>query len=836
MGLLIKLKNGDTSLKSLKFGHDRPGGGDSNQPYIKNPIDRPDTPTLNSDFLLRGGISTPLNALEDVARLTKYFFDYRNPSGLLFTAKQNLLSRTAVKTEASYGAAYNGGGVNEGIYTPLSTLAQAGVVAFGGHLNKQGLDPTGTFTGAIADSNIVKLKQAGLNVSELSEGPVLAINRYQDIAYNNNREDKNFEDPESPLFISYKSVYDSYLNNPTGKTYVLGEKSTPKGNSLYTNRLLKLRDVTGLNLTSPTEYGNVLYSYKGGPNSILGFGTTDINFATGNDGQVALRTNALRDLLGAYGEESRLKRKDPYFQTSIIFGNLYSSKPGVSLLYSSSFMGSPYYDSTNIFGGEDYKDFVKTHLGYQSFQSWVQNFVSPNRSNENPKTYLTKNPHLPATGSFQSFIAVTTASIAYENLTGKNVVNNLEKEGRKSWEYIGDRSVYDPGTLDPRTDLPTYLTKGDIEVNPVTRNKDLAKYFSPINQKLDQSNRELITDPIYDPKTGTFYSTDLNGKLLGKFDPALMNKMLEKTTSETWNYTGSKSHGNGYLANLDKNAGYYIQNNVVQFKINQYTRGIAPDFRVTDRATRGFNDYTSSKSNGYTYGGYDVITKDSTDYGGKILDKIYYSSDEKRQSKSLLADKDDLIDFSFRIIDPTKPSSPVVLLDFRAYIDQFSDSYSNEWKAQTYMGRAEKQYKYNSFDRSISLGFTVAAENKDHLDEMYRQLNVLASTIAPKYTSQGYMAGVLHQLRVGNYIWDQWGILQGLTYEITDESPWEIDKPKQLPYYIKVTGVKFTPIHVFRPQAILTGGNLFGKPTLFPGPINSMAQRYIYQEDGGKPN
>ena len=31
MGLLIKLKNGDTSLKSLKFGNDRPGGGDSGQ-------------------------------------------------------------------------------------------------------------------------------------------------------------------------------------------------------------------------------------------------------------------------------------------------------------------------------------------------------------------------------------------------------------------------------------------------------------------------------------------------------------------------------------------------------------------------------------------------------------------------------------------------------------------------------------------------------------------------------------------------------------------------------------------------------------------------------------
>ena len=32
MGLLIKLQDGDTALKSLKFGNDRPGGGSSNQP------------------------------------------------------------------------------------------------------------------------------------------------------------------------------------------------------------------------------------------------------------------------------------------------------------------------------------------------------------------------------------------------------------------------------------------------------------------------------------------------------------------------------------------------------------------------------------------------------------------------------------------------------------------------------------------------------------------------------------------------------------------------------------------------------------------------------------
>jgi len=139
MGLL-DLK---TDLKSLRYGQDTPGGGDSGQPYIKSKI--PEGLTSKSpDFLLRNGYLAPRDALTDVARLTKMFFDLKSPNGLLFTAKQNVLSNSAVRTQTS-------GVLNEGIYTPLSTLAQAGVVAFGGHLNKQGVNPFGQ-TGAYANN------------------------------------------------------------------------------------------------------------------------------------------------------------------------------------------------------------------------------------------------------------------------------------------------------------------------------------------------------------------------------------------------------------------------------------------------------------------------------------------------------------------------------------------------------------------------------------------------------------------------------------------------------------------------------------------------------------
>jgi len=145
---LLDLK---TDLKSLRFGKDRKGGGNSGQPYIKTGI--PETPFEEAitspigvnDFLLRGGLNAVTDTAEDVLRLGKMFTSLRSPSGLLFTAKQNLLSRTAVRTQTSSF-------LNEGTYTPLSTLAQAGVNAFGGHLNKQGINPFAE-TGAYSNNN-----------------------------------------------------------------------------------------------------------------------------------------------------------------------------------------------------------------------------------------------------------------------------------------------------------------------------------------------------------------------------------------------------------------------------------------------------------------------------------------------------------------------------------------------------------------------------------------------------------------------------------------------------------------------------------------------------------
>jgi hypothetical protein len=154
------------------------------------------------------------------------FFDTKAPNGVLFIAKQNLLSRLGVKTQAG----------GQEIYLPTSTLAQAGVSAFGLHFYKQGLNPIPI----PSNSPIISL------------GPLGAISPTGNI-------------------ITYSQVV------PVGN-------KTPTDNTTF-NRLFQLFDVKILNKPNIYSGNNIsplnngILQYGGGPGSILGIGRTNIRFA-----------------------------------------------------------------------------------------------------------------------------------------------------------------------------------------------------------------------------------------------------------------------------------------------------------------------------------------------------------------------------------------------------------------------------------------------------------------------------------------------------------------------------------------------------------------------------
>ena len=223
----------------------------------------------------------------------------------------------------------------------------------------------------------------------------------------------------------------------------------------------------------------------------------------------------------------------------------------------------------------------------------------------------------------------------------------------------------------------------------------------------------------------------------------------------------------------------------------------------------------------------------------KINSFPLYKSGVVTQDKA----KNDLVKFRIGIIQNDNPAEKV-FIHFRALLDGMSDSYSADWAGDSLMGRGEKFYRYNGFERSISLGWTVVAQSKDELIPMYQKLNYLASTLAPDYSkSSGYMRGNLATLTVGGYLYEQPGIITGLSYNVPEESPWEIAIPtlggadknnkiksdksvKEMPHMIKVSGFKFIPIHEFVPSVQKNSFDSNGKLSKFG------QERYISLKNG----
>ena len=311
MPRLLNIRTNLSDYQAPKYGYDRRGAGPRNtnasgQPYeVENipkrsfntsDFGKSTGPQISEDFLLRGGTLVPERIAKDVSRLEKMFFDTRSPNGLSFIAKQEVLSRTGVNVLATSTNSAdinnkNRRAFNNGAYLPTSTLAQAAVNPLGGHLLKQGLDPTAD-TGP--DGGIL--------------GGVL-----------NDLFNLNIQDP---------------LGNPTYFSTVAYREKTNNNTSSRLVGFLK-NNLNGKN--GSTE----LYNYSGGPGSILGVGKTRINIL--NDQRTG-RNNAILDNSNFFGTEnfgyfnySVFKNPRPfnfqgakYFQGTGVSGN-YENVTGTNL-------------------------------------------------------------------------------------------------------------------------------------------------------------------------------------------------------------------------------------------------------------------------------------------------------------------------------------------------------------------------------------------------------------------------------------------------------------------------------------------------------------------------
>jgi hypothetical protein len=225
--------------------------------------------------------------------------------------------------------------------------------------------------------------------------------------------------------------------------------------------------------------------------------------------------------------------------------------------------------------------------------------------------------------------------------------------------------------------------------------------------------------------------------------------------------------------------------------------------------------------------------------GARVLNPNIAISPDQTE-KGVLGE--DIIDFNITSISNGGSN---VLLDFKAYIDDFTDTFNGEWEAFKYVGRGENFYKYKGYTRDFNINFNVVALSRADMLYNFRKLNYLGSLLTPDYSSVGFMRGNLVKMTLGNYFNGVPGIIKTLTYTPVFEAGWDINRnvdgtnilknsalyTGQLPKLIKIN-LAFTPVHKYVPKL---GESYIGIRGIHNNLAKNTTQRIIPDEDGNTP-
>ena len=373
----------------------------------------------------------------------------------------------------------------------------------------------------------------------------------------------------------------------------------------------------------------------------------------------------------------------------------------------------------------------------------------------------------------------------------------------------------------PQQFVPNY----DIKLDNIFKTSIFNTYRSSIFGFETESGRlfdkvfGIRDDSVYQP--GTYLKTDVS-KLVSGINGSISRQVWtqaeieEKVPFSKTNKVDDITDFRKKIKNSDNqipNTLPYTNNNKFEQRVNLGNPGKRGNISSYSIGKRDADQSNINKLQNSTY--------------THALDKVnaypLYRSSDVTQDKT----KNDFVKFRIGVISNENPTNKT-FIHFRAIIDSMSDNYTSDWESQKFMGRGENFYKYQGFDRKISLSWTVAAQSKQELMPMYQKLNYLASATAPSYSEAGYMGGNLISLTIGGWCYEQVGIMSGLTLDVPTESPWEIAIPdgpdggvvgegdneiksdksvKEMPMIIKVSGFTFTPIHNFVPQVQKNGYN-----------------------------
>ena len=204
---------------------------------------------------------------------------------------------------------------------------------------------------------------------------------------------------------------------------------------------------------------------------------------------------------------------------------------------------------------------------------------------------------------------------------------------------------------------------------------------------------------------------------------------------------------------------------------------------------RSFSSGKSSKGAlGGSYGGETLESK----YGYKKFDanRTSIKSQPDRVTSTQQGDEEDLIIMQFQALRTTdslnRPKEDPI--QFRAYLNSLNDSFAPSWQENQDQGRADAKIMLEGWGRSISLDFIVPVQSEQELRPVYQKLERLAKLTYPIYPRGGSgFTGTYCKTTIGDLYKGEAMYVTDLSYDWDNETPWEIKRGQQLPFYTSVS-------------------------------------------------
>ena len=394
-------------------------------------------------------------------------------------------------------------------------------------------------------------------------------------------------------------------------------------------------------------------------------------------------------------------------------------------------------------------------------------------------------------------------------------VKNLDQAGDDRLILLTNSKIYKNVPVNPFN---------PFSVTPTLNTLNLLKYSGGPNSELGLTNTTIRR---YDFTDGFF--TQLkdqgNSKFLGNANsPTRLSYVLDSKQTSTRSDEVT-SGGSIFYTSFNKE----YTDGVIKSKNKKTTiTSISPNY-ATKNLSNMYGDLNASAPKNllsYTSGSELKELILSTNEGGFTTNLLEFNS---------TSIGDDLVEFKIAILNYDGPKdsfntpNTYKFLHFKSFLDDITDSFQASWDSFKYLGRGENFYTYQGFTRAIDLSFTVPSFTREQMKTNYLKLGYLASSLTPNYNPQGgYMRGPLIKLTIGDYIKDQWGFIDTLTYKVNgSDSTWEININDEgnkivaldptwvgeLPHHIEVSSFTFIPIQNFVPQTFnpnfISANNIF---------------------------